>query len=190
MTPCGSPRGRSPLSKPLGEPPCGVCGRMKLDLEISFIYDLAKGVSIISMEGGLIRDFAILIGTAGVAGFIFHFLRLPLLLGYILSGLIIGPHLFFSQYIQNYEILQQFGDLGVIFLMFYIGLEFDLDKLRRTLGPSLLVVIFQTVVMMFVGILSAKFLGWSGLNGLFLGALMAISSTMMTIPVLKDRKKG
>ncbi|MDR1366797.1 MAG: cation:proton antiporter [Puniceicoccales bacterium] len=139
------------------------------------------------MEGGLIRDFAILIGTAGVAGFIFYFLRLPLLLGYILSGLIIGPHLFFSQYIQNYEVLQQFGDLGVIFLMFYIGLEFDLDKLRRTLGPSLLVVIVQTVVMMFVGILSAKFLGWSGLNGLFLGALMAISSTMMTIPVLKEQ---
>ncbi|MDR2372267.1 MAG: cation:proton antiporter [Puniceicoccales bacterium] len=139
------------------------------------------------MEGGLIRDFAILIGTAGIAGFIFYFLRLPLLLGYILSGLIIGPHLFFSQYIQNYEILQKFGDLGVIFLMFYIGLEFDLDKLRRTLWPSLLVVIFQTVVMMFVGILSAKFLGWSGLNGLFLGALMAISSTMMTIPVLKEQ---
>ncbi|MDR3317304.1 MAG: cation:proton antiporter [Puniceicoccales bacterium] len=138
-------------------------------------------------EGSLIRDFAILIGTAGVAGFIFNFLRLPLLLGYILSGLIIGPHLFLSQFIKNYEVLHQFGDLGVIFLMFYIGLEFDLDKLRRTLGPSLLVVIFQTIVMMFLGILSAKFLGWSELNGLFLGALMAISSTMMTIPVLKEQ---
>ncbi|MDR1435212.1 MAG: cation:proton antiporter [Puniceicoccales bacterium] len=138
-------------------------------------------------DGSLIRDFAILIGTAGIAGFIFHFLRLPLLLGYILSGLIIGPHLFFANYIKNYEILHQFGDLGVIFLMFYIGLEFNLDKLRRTLGPSLLVVIFQTIVMMFVGILSAKFLHWSGLNGLFLGALMAISSTMMTIPVLREQ---
>ncbi|MDR0590821.1 MAG: cation:proton antiporter [Puniceicoccales bacterium] len=138
-------------------------------------------------DGGLIRDFAILIATAGIAGFIFHLLRLPLLLGYILSGLVIGPHLFFSQYIQNYDILHQFGELGVIFLMFYIGLEFNLDKLRRTLGPCLLAVIFQTVWMMFVGILSAKFLGWSGLNGLFLGALMAISSTMMTIPILKEQ---
>ncbi|MDR2806961.1 MAG: cation:proton antiporter [Puniceicoccales bacterium] len=138
-------------------------------------------------EGSLIRDFAILIGVAGVSGFVFHFLRLPLLLGYILSGLVIGPHLFFSPYIQNYEILHQFGDLGVIFLMFYIGLEFDLDKLRRTMGPCLLAVIFQTIWMTFVGIISAKFLHWSGLNGLFLGSLMAISSTMMTIPVLKEQ---
>ncbi|MDR2200528.1 MAG: cation:proton antiporter, partial [Puniceicoccales bacterium] len=122
-----------------------------------------------------------------VSGLLFHLLRLPLLLGYILSGLVIGPHLYFSSYIQNYEILHQFGDLGVVFLMFYIGLEFDLDKLRRTMGPSLLAVIFQTVWMIFVGIISAKFLHWSGLNGLFLGALMAISSTMMTIPVLKEQ---
>lgn len=134
----------------------------------------------------MIRDFAILIGTAGAAGLIFYFLRLPLLLGYILSGFIVGPHFLFSPYIQNYEVLQQFGDLGVIFLMFYIGLEFDLDKLRRTMGPSFLAVLFQTVIMMFVGILSARCLGWQGINGLFLGALMAISSTMMTIPVLKE----
>lgn len=139
-------------------------------------------------EGGLIRDFAILIGTAGIAGLVFHFLRLPLLLGYILSGLIIGPHSFLSDYIQNYDVLKQFGDLGVIFLMFYIGLEFNLDKLKRTVGPSLLAVIFEAIWMMFVGILSARCLGWSGLNGLFLGALMSISSTMMTIPVLREKK--
>lgn len=136
----------------------------------------------------LIRDFAILLGSAGIAGVVFHLLRLPLLLGYILSGLIIGPHLWFSSYISNYDALHQLGELGVIFLMFYVGLEFNLEKLRKAIGPSIVAVVLQVVFMTTIGILLAKFLGWSGLNGLFLGSLMSISSTMVTIPLLKDLK--
>lgn len=139
-------------------------------------------------EGTLIRDFAILIGSAGAFGILFHLLRLPLLLGYIVSGLVIGPHFFFSSYIQNYDTLKQFGELGVIFLMFYVGLEFNLVKLRKAIGPSFIAVALQAMFMIFVGINVAKFLGWSGLNGIFLGSLLSFSSTMVTIPLLRDLK--
>ncbi|MDR0351075.1 MAG: cation:proton antiporter [Puniceicoccales bacterium] len=138
-------------------------------------------------EGSLIKDLAIVVVSAGTVGMLFHFLRLPLLLGYIVSGFIIGPHFLSTPFVTDAYTIKQLSELGVIFLMFYVGIEFDLEKLKRAAGSALLAVLSQTICMVLIGILIAPLFGWSGLNGMFLGALLAITSTMVTIPMLKGQ---
>ncbi|MDR1458257.1 MAG: cation:proton antiporter [Puniceicoccales bacterium] len=138
-------------------------------------------------EGSLIKDLAIVVASAGTVGMLFHFLRLPLLLGYIVSGFIIGPHFLSTPFVTDAYTIKQLSELGVIFLMFYVGVEFDLEKLKRAAGSALLAVLSQTICMVLIGILIAPIFGWSGLNGMFLGALLAITSTMVTIPMLKEQ---
>ncbi|MDR2420215.1 MAG: cation:proton antiporter, partial [Puniceicoccales bacterium] len=83
----------------------------------------------------LIQDLAILTATAGSAGIIAHYIRIPLLLGYLLSGILLGPHCSFFPSIQDTGTIKELSELGVVLLMFYIGLEFDLRKLSKAMGP-------------------------------------------------------
>jgi len=140
------------------------------------------------VEGNILHDLAIVIICAGIVTFIFRLLKLPLLLGYLISGLLVGPNFLPQSPIHDLEAIRSLSELGVIFLMFYIGLEFDLAKLKRIMGPAVIAVAFQTTLMVFIGIMVAPLLGWSSINGLFLGCLLAISSTMITIPILREQK--
>lgn len=136
------------------------------------------------MEAGIINDLAIVTVTAAVVTIVFRALNISVLLGYLIAGLIVGPHTS-TPWVKNIHTINELSELGVAFLMFYIGLEFDLNKLQRIMGPAFLAVLFQTILMLFVGMLTAPLLGWTGVNGLFLGCLLAISSTMITLPILK-----
>jgi len=136
-------------------------------------------------HGSIIIDLSIVIVCAAVVTVLFRALHLPVLLGYLLSGLLVGPNFLPQSPVKDLSTIQDLSELGVAFLMFYIGLEFDLKKLQRTLGPALLAVILQTIGMVCVGILTAHLLGWSHINGLFIGCLLAISSTMVTLPILR-----
>lgn len=138
-------------------------------------------------HGSIIVDLAIVIVCAAVVTVLFRALHLPVLLGYLLSGLLVGPNFLPQSPVKDLSTIQDLSELGVAFLMFYIGLEFDLKKLQRTLGPSLLAVILQTITMICVGVITAHLLGWSSVNGLFIGCLLAISSTMVTLPILRGQ---
>lgn len=135
-------------------------------------------------HGSVITDLSIVIVCAAVVTVLFRALRLPVLLGYLLSGLLVGPNFLPHSPIKDLTTINELSELGVAFLMFYIGLEFDLKKLQRIFGPAFLAVGLQTVGMVFLGMLTAPLLGWSSINGLFLGCLLAISSTMVTLPIL------
>lgn len=135
----------------------------------------------------IITDLAVLIICAAVVSVTFKALRLPVLLGYLLSGVLVGPNFLETSPIKNIESVKDLSELGVIFLMFYIGLEFDLAKLKRVLTPAFLAVTLQTLVMVLIGVFVAPWLGWGSINGLFLGFVLAISSTMITIPILRDQ---
>lgn len=138
-------------------------------------------------HGHIITDLTLITVCASIVAIVFRLLKLPLLLGYILSGMLVGPHLFSHRALIDLKVVQDFSELGVAFLMFYIGLEFDLKKLQRALGPALLAVILQTVAMIGLGLVCVKFLGWSKTNGVFLGCILAISSTMVTVAILKSQ---
>jgi CPA2 family monovalent cation:H+ antiporter-2 len=77
--------------------------------------------------------------------------------------------------------------LGITFLIFYIGLEFDLMKLKKIFIPSAFWLTLQSIGMIAIGIIVAPLLGWSGLNGLFLRSMLAMSSTMIIISLLKAK---
>ncbi len=132
----------------------------------------------------IIHDLAVIVVVSAIVAFVFHKLQWPVVLGYLLSGVLLGPNLFYKSPIINDHSMIQLSELGVVFLMFYIGLEFDLKKLRSLVGSSILAVILQTIGMILIGILAAPLLGWSKQNGLFLGGVLAISSTMVSISVL------
>ena len=135
----------------------------------------------------LIQDLTTIVVTASLVSIVFSLLKWPSILGYLLSGLIVGPYLTSSFGIQDAVSVQSISELGVIFLMFCIGLEFDLKKLKQTLFPSILAMFFQCVMAFFLGAMVAHLLGWEPILGTFLGAIFSISSSMVAIPILKNK---
>ncbi len=123
---------------------------------------------------------------AAAVTLLFKRLRLPVFLGYVLAGFLVGPNLWDRSPISDIHSVNSLSELGVVFLMFYIGLEFDIARLRQVFMPAVLAVILQTIALVFLGTQMAPLLGWGGVEGLFLGALLAISSSMITISVLQS----
>ncbi len=118
----------------------------------------------------------IILGVAAVTTVVFQRLHQPVVLGYILAGLLIGPHVPFPL-VADRQIIQTLSELGVILLMFSLGLEFSLGQLVR-LGPTAgLTALLQSSLMIWLGFVSGRLLGWTTLESLFTGAIIAISST-------------
>ena len=136
-----------------------------------------------------IDDFGIVLAAAGIAVVIFHHLRLPVIFGYILTGILIGPHVFDKPLVEDANAIQQISELGIVFLLFFIGMEFDLKRLKRVFGPALLALIVQTLFMLYLGQVLAGFIGWNPTSTVFFGCLLAISSSMVTVKVLRDGKR-
>ncbi len=137
-------------------------------------------------EGSILTDIAWIMVGAMVAALIFQRLRLPPLLGYLLAGFFLGPHLGWWPALVQVENVQEFSELGVIFLMFYIGLEFDLEKLKQIFAPAILALMLQTLLMLFLGIQVSQWLGLSQVNGLFLGGVLSISSSMVSVKLIRE----
>ncbi|MDR2664312.1 MAG: cation:proton antiporter, partial [Puniceicoccales bacterium] len=135
----------------------------------------------------LVREFSWLLVVAAGSAIAARLLHFPLLLSYIIGGIALNFGVNGTSLIHAQNTIRQISELGVIFLMFYMGLEFDLRKLRQLFGPVIIALIFQTLFMLFLGSATAPILGWGGLNGLFLGGLLAISSTMIAVPVLEGQ---
>ncbi|MDR2030304.1 MAG: cation:proton antiporter [Puniceicoccales bacterium] len=132
----------------------------------------------------IIHDLSLLLLMASIAALAARALHIPTLLAYILAGVLLGLPSNDHNLIHDEAVIEQLSELGVLFLMFYMGLEFEIRKLRQLFAPSMLALLFQTFFMLFLGRTLAPILGWGGLNGLFLGGLLAISSTMITLPIL------
>lgn len=135
----------------------------------------------------LIQDLTTIVVTASFVSIVFSILKWPSILGYLLSGIIVGPYTTSNFVIRDAVSIHSISELGVIFLMFCIGLEFDLKKLKQTLFPSFLAMFFQCVMAFFLGAMVAHLLGWKPILGTFLGAIFSISSSMVAIPILKNK---
>jgi CPA2 family monovalent cation:H+ antiporter-2 len=123
-----------------------------------------------------LEALTIVLGVAAVTTVVFQKLHQPVVLGYILAGLIIGPHVPIPL-VADQQIIQTLSELGVILLMFSLGLEFSLGKLLK-LGPTAgLTALLQSSLMMSLGFLVGRLFGWTTIESLFAGAIIAISST-------------
>jgi CPA2 family monovalent cation:H+ antiporter-2 len=136
-----------------------------------------------------LTTLALVLGTAAVTTVLFQRLRQPVVLGYILAGLLIGPHVAFPLFADPGTI-QTLSEIGVILLMFALGLEFRLGKLI-TLGPTAgLTAVIQCSIMVWLGFVLGRAFGWTSLESIFTGALLAISSTTIIAKAFDEQGIG
>lgn len=134
----------------------------------------------------LVRDLALILVTAGVVTIIFKKLKQPLVLGYIMAGVIVSPNLPFTMSVMDNENIETWADIGVMFLLFALGLDFSFKKiLKMGLAPIIaaLTIIF---CMMTIGVTVGNMFGWSDLNSLFLAGMLAMSSTTIIYKAFDD----
>lgn len=129
----------------------------------------------------LIMDLGLILAAAGITTLIFKKLKQPLVLGYIIAGLLVGPHVGLFPTIADVENINIWAEIGVIFLLFSLGLEFSFKKLVKVGGSSAIMALVEVVVMLLLGYLTGKILGWSTMDSIFLGGILSISSTTIII---------
>jgi CPA2 family monovalent cation:H+ antiporter-2 len=132
-----------------------------------------------------LRDLALILGTAALATVIFQRLRLPVIVGYLVAGILVGP-LTPWPVVKDPESIRTLAELGVVLLMFSIGLEFRLKKLVK-LGPRVaLAALVEVGIMLLLGYAVGRLLGWGLLPSLFTAGIVAISSTMVVTRTMAD----
>ncbi|MBQ2960707.1 MAG: cation:proton antiporter [Oscillospiraceae bacterium] len=134
----------------------------------------------------LISDLAIILLTGGIVTLIFRKLNQPLVLGYILAGFLIGPYMPFFFTVTDSVSIKTWSEIGVIILMFGLGLEFNLHKLMSVGGTGVIAALTEVSGMLLVGYFVGIALGWSSMDSLFLGGMLSMSSTTIIIKAFGD----
>ncbi|WP_025854438.1 cation:proton antiporter [Pseudomonas sp. CHM02] len=135
-----------------------------------------------------IQDLAVIMLVAGVVTILFHRLKQPVVLGYIVAGFIIGPHTPPFGLIHDEDTIKTLAELGVIFLMFCLGLEFSLRKLFKVGATAFIAAFLEIILMIWIGYEIGRWFDWNTMDSLFLGAILAISSTTIIVKALNDLK--
>ena len=133
-----------------------------------------------------LHDLALVMITAGVVTVLFHRLKLPVVLGYILAGVLVGPHFFTRPLVEESETIQTLSELGVILLMFTLGLEFSLRKLKEVGIAALIAATLKILIVVWAGYVLGVCFGWKKMDSIFLGAILSISSTTIIVKALKE----
>ena len=134
----------------------------------------------------LISDLALILIVAGLTTIIFKRLRQPLVLGYILAGFLAGPHMPYTPSIEEYESIEVWSQIGVIFLMFSLGLEFSFKKILKGGMSPIIAACFIMLSMWGMGCGAGYLLGWSTINCMFVGGMLAMSSTTIIYKAFDD----
>lgn len=134
----------------------------------------------------LIADLGLILAAAGVITLLFKKIKQPLVLGYILAGLLVGPHIKIIPTVSDYKSITIWGEIGVIFLLFSLGLEFSFKKLVKVGGSSSITAIVKVLFIILGGYLIGIAMGWNNMDSIFLGGIISISSTMITIKAFEE----
>jgi len=136
-----------------------------------------------------LQDLAMVMIVAGLVTITFHRFKQPVVLGYILAGVIIGPHTPPFPLIHDEQTINTLAELGVVLLMFSLGLEFSLRKLRQVGGTAFIAALLEILLMLWVGYQIGRLFGWSTMDCIFLGAILSISSTTIIVKTLGELGK-
>lgn len=129
----------------------------------------------------LIEDLALILIVAAFVVLIFRKIKQPLVLGYIIAGFLVSPNFKIFPSIVDSENIKTLAEIGVIFLLFSLGLEFSFKKLMNVGGSASVTAFIEIIFITVAGYFTAKLLGWSTMDSLFLGGMLASSSTTIII---------
>ena len=136
----------------------------------------------------LIQDFALILIAAAITSLFFRRLKQPLVLGYIIAGFLIGSHLSLTPNVAETENIKTLAEMGVIFLLFSLGLEFSFKKLIRVGGSASITALVEIIFIAVAGFYLGRWMGWGRMDSLFLGGMLASSSTTITIKAFEELK--
>lgn len=134
----------------------------------------------------MIEDLCIIMLTAGITSLLFKLFKQPVVLGYIVAGMLVGPYVMGESWISDAENAATWGEIGVLFLLFSLGLEFSFKKLLKVGSTAMIGAGVIVVGMMTAGMLTAYALGWGGMNALFLGGMLCMSSTTIVFKAIEE----
>lgn len=141
---------------------------------------------IMSEEANLVKDLALILISAGVFTIISKALKQPLILGYIVAGFLVGPHMGLFPTVTSTVQVKEWSDIGIIFLLFALGLEFSFKKLIKVGSSALITAMTQCLGMFILGFLVGEAIGWSNMESIFLGGMLSMSSTTIIIKAYDD----
>lgn len=129
----------------------------------------------------LIQDLGIILMTAAVVTLLFKRLKQPVVLGYLLAGFLLSPKFPFFISVKDTANITIWAEIGVIFMLFGLGLEFSFKKLTKVGKSASITASFEILFMLVVGFICGQVLGWSSMDSLFLGGILSISSTTIIV---------
>lgn len=129
----------------------------------------------------LIQDLGFILMTAAVVTLVFRKLKQPVVLGYLIAGFILGPNFQFFPSVKDAANISIWAEIGVIFMLFGLGLEFSFKKLTKVGKSASITASFEILSMLGFGYVAGQFLGWSKMDSLFLGGILSISSTTIIV---------
>ena len=133
----------------------------------------------------LISDLALILGVAGITTLLFKKLKQPVVLGYIVAGFLCSGN-FLLEGVSNVDNVNIWAEIGIIFLLFSLGLEFSFNKLLEVGGSALMTALVIIVGMMCTGFMAGRLLGWTTTDSVFLGGMLSMSSTTIIIKAFDD----
>jgi CPA2 family monovalent cation:H+ antiporter-2 len=140
------------------------------------------------MHGFLLQDLAAVMLIAGVTTILCHRLKQPVALGYIIAGIILGPYTPI-EFVHDKDTIDNLGQIGVILLMFSLGLEFSFRKLTQVGASAFVAALLEIVLMIWLGYEMGRAFGWNTMDSVFLGAMLSISSTTIIVKALGELGK-
>jgi CPA2 family monovalent cation:H+ antiporter-2 len=141
---------------------------------------------LIGSSSFIVQDFAIIMIVAAAMLAITYKLKQPMIIGYILAGMVIGPYTPPFSLIRNVETVNVFAELGIIMLLFVVGTEFPIAKLRSVGRTSMIVAVSETIGTLVISFFVAQALQLSFFDSIFLALAMSITSTVVTVRILEE----
>ena len=134
----------------------------------------------------LVKDLALILMVAGIVTLLFKKLKQPLVLGYIVAGFLVSPHMPYTMSVIDDNDIQTWADIGVIFTLFSLGLDFSFKKIVKMGASPIISTVVIVFCMMMLGISVGHGFGWNKMDCIFLGGMLAMSSTTIIYKAFDD----
>ena len=134
----------------------------------------------------LIKDLALILMSAGIVTLIFKKFKQPLVLGYIVAGFLVSPHMPYTTSVADTANIQLWADIGVMFLLFSLGLDFSFKKILKMGASPIISTVTIIFCMSLLGLLTGRLFGWGKMDCIFLGGMLAMSSTTIIYKAFDD----